>query len=158
MLKSTTVNLDNSYLKNISKADMMGRVELSYDGYPISINTLVVYKGMTIRVTKLDNNYIYGVVVVDNRKFDKNINKDVRFIVSELENVFPSSKEFNELKEFARNQFNNNRELQKKISILLDKILVLQSDLLSFTEKARQQTTSYLDSLINRVDKVLKVK
>jgi len=156
--RSTSLNVNNEFLKSIPKSELKGSVQPTFDGYDITINSLVAYKDLLIRVDKLNNTHVFGVVVVDYSKYRKSLNKEVSLTYQEIQGLLPIYPVFKELKELSWKLAEKVKELNKKISILLDKILVLQSDLLGFTEKARQQTNSYLDSLITRVDKVLKVK
>lgn len=108
MLKSTTVNLDNSYLKNISIKDLKGQTELSYNGFNISINSLITSNEMIIKVEKVTSVSIIGKIIC-NGKYNKKVGEIIEISQNDITDILQPTKIFfstinnleNKLKEYS---------------------------------------------------------
>ena len=108
MLKSTTVNLDNSYLKNISIKDLKGQTELSYNGFNISINSLITSNEMVIKVERVTSVSVIGKIIC-NGKYNKKVGEIIEISQNDITDILQPTKIFfstinnleNKLKEYS---------------------------------------------------------
>ena len=108
MLKSTTVNLDNSYLKNISIKDLKGQTELSYNGFNISINSLITSNEMIIKVERVTSVSVIGKIIC-NGKYNKKVGEIIEISQNDITDILQPTKIFfstinnleNKLKEYS---------------------------------------------------------
>ena len=108
MLKSTTVNLDNSYLKNISIKDLKGQTELSYNGFNISVNSLITSNEMIIKVERVTSVSVIGKIIC-NGKYNKKVGEIIEISQNDITDILQPTKIFfstinnleNKLKEYS---------------------------------------------------------
>lgn len=108
MLKSTTVNLDNSYLKNISIKDLKGQTGLSYNGFNISVNSLITSNEMIIKVERVTSVSVIGKIIC-NGKYNKKVGEIIEISQNDITDILQPTKIFfstinnleNKLKEYS---------------------------------------------------------
>ena len=108
MLKSATINIDNGYLKNISIKDLKGQTELSYNGFNISINSLITSNEMIIKVERVTSVSVIGKIIC-NGKYNKKVGEIIEISQNDITDILQPTKIFfstinnleNKLKEYS---------------------------------------------------------
>jgi hypothetical protein len=119
MLKSTTVNLDNSYLKNISIKDLKGQNELSYNGFNISVNSLITSNEMVIKVERVTSVSIIGKIIC-NGKYNKKVGEIIEISQNDITDILQPTKIFFST---INNLENKLKEYSSKGNSLLDSLI-----------------------------------
>ena len=119
MLKSTTVNLDNSYLKNISIKDLKGQTELSYNGFNISVNSLITSNEMIIKVERVTSVSVIGKIIC-NGKYNKKVGEIIEISQNDITDILQPTKIFFST---INNLENKLKEYSSKGNSLLDSLI-----------------------------------
>ena len=119
MLKSTTVNLDNSYLKNISIKDLKGQTELSYNGFNISVNSLITSNEMVIKVERVTSVSVIGKIIC-NGKYNKKVGEIIEISQNDITDILQPTKIFFST---INNLENKLKEYSSKGNSLLDSLI-----------------------------------
>lgn len=134
MLKSTTVNLDNSYLKNLPIKDLKGSTQLSYNGFIINVNSLITSNEMVIKVERVTSVSVIGKIIC-NGKYNKKVGEIIEIMQSEITDILQPTKVF-----------------FPSIERLEAENLKLKDENLNY----RSRGNSFLDSLIKKMDNINK--
>jgi len=119
MLKSATINIDNGYLKNISIKDLKGQTELSYNGFNISINSLITSNEMIIKVERVTSVSVIGKIIC-NGKYNKKVGEIIEISQNDITDILQPTKIFFST---INNLENKLKEYSSKGNSLLDSLI-----------------------------------